>query len=139
LSLGPERIEVGDIVILSVDVGADKSAAKFEIDNGVLQDFRRPPRILQRYRRHADETIGPRLGQLIDAVVVEIAPGLALAAVQSIAQAVGVGFEGCQTDLALIHYFDMFFDIEDRRLQTVRFATGERQRPTAFVLGNFDA
>ncbi len=62
-----------------------------------------------------------------------------MAAVQSVAQAVGVGFEGCQTDLALIHYFDMLFDIEDRRLQTVRLAAGERKRPTAFVLPNLDA
>ncbi len=95
--------------------------------------------VLQRHHRHADEAIRPRFRQQLDAIVVEVAPTFPLLAVQSIAQAVGVGFQSRQPDLALVHDLDMFLDVEDRRLQAMRLAASERQRPTAFVVGNLHA
>jgi hypothetical protein len=49
-----------------------------------------------------------------------------LFAAEPIAEAVCIGFKRRNLDTALIHGFDMSPDVEDRRLQSMRLAAGER-------------
>ena len=106
LRLGPERIELVGAIVVAVDVGADVAAAKIKIAHGALQHLRRARRILQRHRCHADEAVGISFYQLGNAVVVNVAPVLALLAGEAIAQGRGVGFQRRHGEFGILHHFE---------------------------------
>src|SRR5262245_52782002 len=93
LGLCPERIEIGAVIIVAVDVGADIAAAKLEIAHGVLEDFGGADGVLQRYGSDADETVRMARDQLFDTFIINAAPALALFAREAVTQGGGMGFQ----------------------------------------------
>ena len=78
LRFGPEGIEFFRAVVVAVDVGADVAAAEIQITYGALEYLGGARGVMQRHRRHADEAVGIAFDQVGDAVIVNVAPVLAL-------------------------------------------------------------
>src|SRR5262244_1909365 len=76
--LCPERIEVGAVIVVAVDVGADVAAAQLEIAHRLLEDSGGADSVLQWHGSNADETVRMARDQLFDSFIVNAAPAFAL-------------------------------------------------------------
>src|SRR5262245_43734586 len=110
LRLCPERIEIGAVIVVAVDVGADVAAAQLEIAHRVLEDFGGADSVLQWYGSDADETVRMARDQLFDSFIVSAAPAFALFASEPVTQGRGMGFQSSDSQLVLLHHLESLVD-----------------------------
>src|SRR5262245_4769912 len=110
LRLCPERIEIGAVIVVAVDVGADVAAAQLEIAHRVLEDSGGADRVLQWHGSDANETVGMARDQLFDSFIVEAAPALALFTGEPVTQGRGMGFQSSDSQLVLLHHLESLVD-----------------------------
>src|SRR5262245_20669119 len=126
LRLCPERIEIGAVIVVTVDVGADVAAAELEIAHRVLEDFGGADSVLQWHRSDADETVRMARDQLFDSFIVDAAPTLALFARETVTQGRRMSFQSSDSQLVLLHHLESLVDSGELTLEHELWTAGER-------------
>src|SRR5262249_53374595 len=127
LCLCPERIEIGAVIVVAVDVGADVAAAQLEIAHRVLEDSGGADSVLQWHGSDSDETVRVAGDQLSDSFIVDATPTLALFAGETVTQGRRMSFQSSDSQLVLLHHLESLVDGGELTLEHELWTAGERQ------------
>jgi hypothetical protein len=94
---------------------------------------------LQRYRSHADETVGVALDQLGDSLIVGVAPVLSLLAREPIPERCRMGFEGGHGQFRIRHHFEPLVHCRQLGVQHERRPAGKGERLVTVFFDQLDA